>query len=341
MSASRTIDVHAHIIEPETVRLLQNAAPAAGFRLEPIDDEFARFEFGGAGMTPFPRGGWDLERRLRDMDSNGFDLQVLSVCTPTILYGLEAKLCLAVSQIQNDQIAARVKAMPDRFMGVATVPAQAPELAAEELRRAMTKLGLRGMQIGSHVNGRNLDDPALEPVWATADALGAFILVHPLNAAGVPRLDSYYLKNLIGNPLDTTVAAASLVFGGVLERHPRLAFCMVHGGGFAPYQAARWTHGWQVRQELKVHLKNPPQASLDRLNYDTVLHDPRPLQFLVDLVGPARVLLGSDYPFDMGQYDIGIVRALKVSPGDKASILFGNALRLVGEPTAGKAGIHA
>jgi aminocarboxymuconate-semialdehyde decarboxylase len=145
---------------------------------------------------------------------------------------------------------------------------------------------------------------------------------------------------LIGNPLDTTVAAAALVFGGVLERHPRLAFCMVHGGGFAPYQAARWTHGWQVRQEPKVHLKNPPQASLDRLNYDTVLHDPRPLQFLVDLVGPARVLLGSDYPFDMGQSDIGIVRALKVSRGDKASILFGNALRLVGEPTAGKAGIQ-
>jgi aminocarboxymuconate-semialdehyde decarboxylase len=341
MSAPRTIDVHAHIIEPETVRLLQKATPAARFKLEPIDDEFARFEFGGTGMTPFPRGGWDLERRLRDMDANGFDLQVLSVCTPTILYGLEAKLCLAVSQIQNDQIAARVRAMPDRFLGIATVPLQAPELAAEELRRAMTKLGLRGMEIGSHVNGRNLDDPALEPVWAAAAELGAFILVHPLNAAGVPRLDSYYLKNLIGNPLDTTVAAASLVFGGVLERHPTLTFCMVHGGGFAPYQAARWIHGWEVRGEPKVHLKTPPQASLDRLLYDTVLHDPRPLQYLVDLVGSSRVLLGSDYPFDMGQYDIDIVRSLKVSPSDKASILCGNAVRLVGDAAASKVGIRA
>ena len=338
MASARTIDVHAHIIEPETVRLLQKEAPAAGFKLEPIDAEFARFEFGGMGMTPFPRGGWDLERRLRDMDANGFDVQVLSVCTPTILYGLEPKLTLAVSQIQNEQIAARVRAMPDRFMGIATVPMQAPELAADELRRAMTKLGLRGMEIGSHVNGRNLDDPALEPVWATAAELGAFILVHPLNAAGVPRLDSYYLKNLIGNPLDTTVAAASLVFGGVLERHPTLAFCMVHGGGFAPYQAARWTHGWEVRGEAKVNLKHPPQVSLDKLLYDTVLHDPRPLEFLVHLVGKSRVLLGSDYPFDMGQYDIGIVQSLGISHRDKAFILHDNAARLIGEPAAGTVG---
>ncbi len=341
MPAARTIDVHAHIIEQETVRLLQKETPAAGFLLERIDDEFARFEFGGTGMTPFPRGGFDLERRLRDMDEHGFDMQVLSVCTPTILYGLEPELCLAVSQIQNEQIAARVRAMPDRFLGLATVPMQAPALAADELRRAMTKLGLRGLQIGAKVNARNLDDPALEPVWATAAELGAFILVHPLNAGGVPGLQDYYLKNLIGNPFDTTVAAASLVFGGVLERHPALSLCMVHGGGFAPYQAARWAHGWRVRKEPKVNLKSPPQASLDRLLYDTVLHDPRPLRFLVDLVGPARVLLGSDYPFDMGQYDVGIVHALEVSPDDKASILHGNATYLVGEPAVGKAEIGA
>lgn len=332
MSAPRTIDVHAHIIEEDTVRLLQKETPAAGFKLELIDDEFARFEFGGTGMTPFPRGGFDLDRRLRDMDANGFDMQVLSVCTPTLLYGLEPELCLAVSQIQNEQIAARVRVMPQRFLGLATVPMQAPQLAADELRRAMTELGLRGMQIGSNVNRRNLDDPALDPIWGTAAELGAFILVHPLNAAGVPRLQDYYLKNLIGNPLDTTVAAASLVFGGVLERHPGLHFCMVHGGGFAPYQMARWTHGWQVRQEPKMLLKGSPQASFGRLLYDTVLHDRRPLQFLVDLVGPARVLLGSDYPFDMGQYDIDIVRSLNISPVDKADILYGNAVSLIGEP---------
>lgn len=341
MSAPGTIDVHAHIIEEETVRLLQRETPAAGFKLESIDDEFARFEFGGTGMTPFPRGGFDLERRLRDMDAHGFDMQVLSVCTPTILYGLEPKLCLAVSQIQNEQIAARVRAMPGRFLGLATVPMQAPELAADELRRAMTALGLRGLQIGAKVNGCNLDDPALEPVWATAAELRSFILVHPLNAGGVPGLQDYYLKNLIGNPFDTTVAAASLVFGGVLERHPTLSFCMVHGGGFAPYQAARWTHGWEVRKEPKANLKSPPQASLDRLLYDTVLHDPRPLQFLVDFVGPYRVLLGSDYPFDMGQYDLDILHALKVSPSDKTRVLCGNAIRLVGHPLASNAGVEA
>jgi aminocarboxymuconate-semialdehyde decarboxylase len=330
MIAGHTIDVHAHILDLETIRILQKEAPKAGFKLTRIDDESGTLDFGGRVVTPFPRGGWDLDRRLRDMDTGGFDVQVLSICPFTFCYWLEPELTLAVSQIQNNQIAALAKRMPDRFLGLATLPMQAPKLAADELRRAMTKLGMRGVQIGSMVNGRNLDDPALEPVWATAAELGAFILVHPMNAVGVPGVESYYLKNLIGNPLDTTIAVASLVFGGVLERHPALTFCMVHGGGFAPYQFGRFIHGWVVRDEPKMGLKTSPQASLGRLFYDTILHDPRPLQYLVDLVGSSRVLLGSDYPFDMGQYDVGMVRSLDLSEPEKVSILRGNAARLIG-----------
>lgn len=329
MRPPRTIDVHAHILDRETVSILQKQAPQAGFKLTITESDIDQLEFAGA-VRPLPRGSWDLERRLRDMDSNGFDLQVLSIYPQTFLYGLEAKLGLAVAQIQNDQIAALAKSMPDQFMGIATLPMQAPELAADEMQRAMTKQGLRGIQIGSNVNGLNLDHPAFEPVWAMAQTLDAFILVHPMNAPGVPSIESYYLHNLIGNPLDTTVAAASLIFGGVLDRYPTLKFCMAHGGGFAPYQKGRFVHGWHVRNEPKLRLKSSPEGSFEKLLFDTILHDTAPLQFLVDMVGASRVFLGSDYPFDMGQYNIDIVRSLDINDSEKTAILCGNAARLLG-----------
>ena len=148
---------------------------------------------------------------------------------------------------------------------------QAPEKAADELRRAMRTLGLHGAMIGSNIIGKNLDDPSFEPLWAAADELDAFMMIHPGNVAGADRLRSYYLGNLIGNPLDTTIAGACLIFGGVLERHPKLNFVMVHGGGFIPYQGGRWVHGWHVRPEPKVHLKHSPAPYLDRFLYDTIL----------------------------------------------------------------------
>ncbi len=154
-----------------------------------------------------------------------------------------------------------MKEHPDRFAGIATLPMQAPQQAADELRRAMTKLGLHGAMIGSNVEGKNLDDPNFEPLWATAAELDAWMMIHPGNVAGAERLRSYYLTNLIGNPLDTTIAAACLIFGGVLARHPKLNFVMVHGGGFIPYQGGRWVHGWQVRPEPKVHLQHSPAKS--------------------------------------------------------------------------------
>ena len=209
---------------------------------------------------------------------------------------------------------------------------QAPALAADELRRAVRSRGLKGAQIGSSVNGRNLDDPTLEPPWAAASGLRAFVMVHPTQVAGAERLGSYYLANLIGNPLDTTIAAACLVFGGVIERHPGIRFLMVHGGGFVPYQAGRFRHGWQVRPEPRATLKTPPDAALDRLYFDTIVHSQSALEFLVSSVGAARVLLGSDYPYYMGTPDcVRQVRALSLAETDKATILVGAARALLDE----------
>jgi aminocarboxymuconate-semialdehyde decarboxylase len=184
--------------------------------------------------------------------------------------------------------------------------------------------------IGSNVQGRNLDDPALEPLWTEAAALGAFVLVHPVNVAGIDRMRSYYLNNLIGNPLDTTIAAACLVFGGVLERHPKLKVLLVHGGGFVPYQQGRWVHGWHVRNEPKVNVKSPPQPWINRFYYDTILHAQPQLEFLVGAAGATRVLLGSDYPYDMGTGEcVRQVKALLVPDDEKEAILNKNAEALL------------
>jgi aminocarboxymuconate-semialdehyde decarboxylase len=327
---TRTIDTHTHILADTTIKLLQDEFPQLGLKLTPLDADNAVLEVAGVPYRPFPRGGHDLERRFADMDAAGVDMQVLSATPQTWLYGQEAALGAAAAAIQNDEIARLVKAYPGRFAGIATLPMQAPEMAAAELRRAMAGLGLHGAMIGSNAGGKNLDDPGFEPLWAAAAELGAWMMIHPGNVAGADRLRSYYLGNLVGNPLDTTIAGACLIFGGVLERYPALDFVMVHGGGFIPYQGARWVHGWEVRPEPKVHLKHSPAPYLDRFCYDTILHSRTALEFLIASAGAGRVFLGSDYPYDMGMMDcVRHVRSLAIAEADRDLILGGHAATIL------------
>ncbi|WP_169052721.1 amidohydrolase family protein [Pseudooceanicola onchidii] len=315
-------DAHSHVLSSETVAILQREVPELAPKLTPIDDEGAILEMGDVVQNPFPRGAWDLERRLADMARMKIDRQVVAVCPQTLLYGSDPDGTLAISRIQNDQISKMCANDPNRFAGLATAPMQAPDLAAAELTRAMREKGLGGAMIGTNIGGKNLDDPALDPFWAAADKLSAFILVHPIHVAGIDRQRDYYMKNIIGNPLDTTIAAACLVFGGVIERFPNITFFMSHGGGFTPYQAGRFVHGWNVRDEPRKRLKGHPQASLDKLTYDTILHAPEPLRFLLDTVGEDRVLMGTDYPFDMGQYDmVPVVDSLGLAPAVRAAVM--------------------
>jgi aminocarboxymuconate-semialdehyde decarboxylase len=330
MSEARTIDVHTHVLTEETAALLRKEAPAVPVTITPIDDAGATLDVGGTVYRPFPRGGFDLVQRLRDMDAAGVDVQVLSATPQTYLYNQEAALGVATSIIQNDQMAKHIAAHPGRFMGIATLPMQAPEKAAGELTRTVRKLGLQGTMFASNIMGKNLDDPSFEPVWATAEELGAFIFIHPNNVAGVERMRSYYLNNLIGNPLDTTIAAACLIFGGVMDRFPKLKVCLAHGGGFTPYQAARWEHGWKVRPEPKKNVKTQPVDIARRFFYDTILHSALVLEFMIGHVGADHVLMGSDYPYDMGMLDcVDHVRCLKISDADKAAILGQHAQTLL------------
>ena len=327
---TRTIDIHTHVLADATIKLLQKEVPQLALKLSALDGDNAALEVGGVRYTPFPRGGHDIARRFADMEAADADMHVLSVAPQTWAYNQEAAVGAAIATIQNDEIARLVREYPDRFAGIATLPMQAPAKAADELRRAMTKLGLQGAMIGSNIAGKNLDDPSFEPLWAAAAELDALMLIHPGNVAGADRLRAYYLNNLIGNPLDTTIAAACLIFGGVLARHRKLNFLMVHGGGFIPYQGGRWVHGWQVRPEPKMHLKESPAKYLDRFLYDTIVHSKASLEFLVASVGASRVFLGSDYPYDMGTMEcVRQVRAAAIAPADRDTILGGHAAALL------------
>ncbi len=333
---TKTIDIHTHVLADATVKLMQKEIPSLGLKMAPYDADNAVCEVAGVAYRPFPRGGHDIERRFKDMDAAEVDVHLLSVAPQTWLYGQEAAVGIAGATIQNNEIARLVKEHPERFSGIATLPMQAPDKAAEELRRAMRKLGLHGAMIGSNIGGKNLDDPSFEPLWAAAEELDAFMMIHPGNVAGADRLRSYYLGNLIGNPLDTTIAGACLIFGGVLERHPKLNFIMSHGGGFIPYQGGRWVHGWEVRPEPKVNVKHSPAPYLDRFLYDTILHAKAPLEFLISSVGANRVFLGSDYPYDMGTGEcVRQVRAVNISAADRDIILGAHAAKILSKKRLG------
>ena len=330
MSTVRTIDTHTHICTLETAALMSKEAPKSPVTIVPDDAESAAFDVGGVLYRPFPTGGFDIARRLKDMDATGVDVHVLSATPQTYLYNQEPALGAVLAGIQNDQMAKHIAAHPTRFMGIATLPMQDPKRAADELKRAMTKLGLKGSMFASNVLGKNLDDPSFEPLWATAEELGAFLFIHPNNIAGADRMRSYYLNNLIGNPLDTTIAAACLYFGGVLDRYPKLKIVLAHGGGFTPYQAARWEHGWKVRPEPKKNIKAQPKDIAKRFMYDTILHSDKTLEAMIGLVGSDHVLLGSDYPYDMAMMDcVAHVKSLSIPQADKELILGGHAAALL------------
>src|SRR5205814_902638 len=218
--------------------------------------------------------------------------------------------------------------------GCATLPMQDPARAVTELQRAAALPGIRGIYLGTNINGRELSDPSFTPIFAACEAKRLPVLLHPLTVIGAGnRLGRYYLNNFLGNPFDTAIAAAHLVFGGVLDRFPKLEVCLPHAGGAMPYLVGRLTHGQKVRPETKGVAKRPFDAYLRRFTYDTISHAPASLRYLVDLVGADRVMIGSDFCFDMGPArprEI-VVRGLTLSARDRARILSENARRLPGQ----------
>jgi aminocarboxymuconate-semialdehyde decarboxylase len=248
------------------------------------------------------------------MDRVGIDVQVLSSWIDMTAYALDGGKGAAYSRAVNEILAEEAGAHPGRFLAMATVPLQQPGASAEELGYAVKELGMIGVEIATTVEGVDLDQAGLDPFWEAADDLGCLVLIHPYQPLGGVDLSRHFLDNLVGRPAESTVAIANLMLSGVFDRYPDLQVCLVHGGGFLPFQLGRLERGYRaVPHRVAIDSKLSPHEVASLLYYDTVLHWPRAISALVGLVGPTRVVLGSDYPFEMGDPDP--LATLRATPG--------------------------
>jgi aminocarboxymuconate-semialdehyde decarboxylase len=327
-----SIDVHAHIVPDGVLKTLPADGGRYGIELAEQDGRWAALIAGRVRTPPIIPPLLDLPRRLAAMDATGVDVQLLSSWIDLTAYALDAATGERYSRMFNETLAGLVAEHPDRFRGLATVPLQSPQRAADELRYAVGTLGMVGAEIATTVDGVELDDAGLEPFWAAAEELCCPIVVHPYASLAGRNVQRYALGNLIGNPAESTLAIGHLIFGGVLERHPDLKLVFVHGGGFAPYQVGRWDRGAATDfRGAGQRLTRSPGEWLQSLYFDTVLHSARSLQFLVEVVGVERVVLGSDYPFVMGEPEpVAALAALgSLSDRDRERILDGNVSALL------------
>jgi len=326
------IDIYTHIFPEEFVKELRKKYKMHVPRMIRDSNRKLRMLINGKRHGPWPWMDilYDPKKRIKDMDREGVDLQVLSVVPFTLVYEEDPEFGIALARAQNDAIAEVVRTYPERFVGAATAPLQDVDGAIEELDRAVKELGMKGVEIGSNVRGKNLASFELWPFYEKVQELDVPMIVHPINHAGAERMQRYYLTNLIGNPLETALAIASIIFGGVLERFPKLKFCFVHAGGFLPYQTGRLEHGYEERPEPKVAISKPPSEYLKSLYFDTITHFQPALLYLISTMGSSRVLLGSDFPYDMGDpHPVSTIQKIKSLPAeDKERIMGENASKL-------------
>ncbi len=276
----------------------------------------------------------DIGLRLKHMDRMGIDVQAVSPAPNQTYYWTEPGLGAELARAVNERIAEVAAQHPDRFVGLGSIPLQDAGLAVSELEFAMKTLGLRGVEINPSVNGLDLTDArlSLEKFFARAEQLGAVVFMHPIGYTQGERLVDHYFNNVIGNPLETTVAASHLIFGGVMERHPKLKVVLPHAGGYLAHYWARMDHAWKARPDCRTALKRKPSASLEKFYFDTISFDPGMLGHLIGRFGADRVLLGTDYPYDMGMEDpVGFIRKVPgLTAAQRDRIMGGNAARLLG-----------
>ncbi len=273
-----------------------------------------------------------LEVRLADMDRMGVDIQAVAVSVYQYYYWAPPEVGAKVCRLINEELAEAVSHFPGRFAPLGAVPLQDTEAAINELRYCTSELGMRGLEIGSHVEGSEIADERLDPFWAEAEALGSVVVVHTEGHTHKQRLTGHNFVNIIGHAFEATLATAHLIFNGVMERYPRLKVVVVHGGGYLPAYAGRIDHAWRARADVREGVPNPPTEYLKRFFFDTMVFEPDQLEFLINKYGADHVLLGTDYPYDMGEEDplglIGDVPGLDQSQIDL--VAGGNAARLLG-----------
>jgi aminocarboxymuconate-semialdehyde decarboxylase len=342
------IDLHTHILPHDWPDLDAKYGYRGFIRLEHYKPCCARMMIGERVFREITDNVWDPKRRIEECDRAGVSMQVLSTVPVMFSYWAKPADGLDLSRRLNDHIAEVVRKHPKRFAGLATIPMQDPDLAAGELERCVHELGLRGAQIGTHVDanphsGRldslNLDNASLQPVWSAAEQFDAAIFVHPWDMLGKERMPRYWLPWLVGMPAETSLAICSMIFGGVFERFPKLRVAFAHGGGAFPFTAGRIEHAFHVRPDLcATDSKANPKSYLAkgetpaRFYVDSLVHDPDALRLLIKLFGTKRVALGSDYPFPLGEVHPGkLIESMKeLSAKEKTQLLSGSAREFLG-----------
>ncbi|KAJ3275608.1 hypothetical protein HDV01_007611 [Terramyces sp. JEL0728] len=334
------VDLHTHILPKRLPDLSKKYGYPGWISTEELPNGKQRMMLDGKPFRDICCNCWDAEERIKEIAETSVDVQVLSTIPVLFNYWAKPDHCLDLARYLNDDIAMTCQQYPSKFIGLATLPMQAPDLAVQELRRCVNELGMAGIQIGSHINDWNLDAPELEPIWDACEELDVGIFVHPWDMEQTGRMEKYWFPWLIGMPCETTIAICSLIFGGVLERHPKLRFCFAHGklalilaGGAFPYTLGRIEHGFQVRPDIcAVANKVNPSSYIGRFWTDSLIHDEDALELLIKKIGIDRIILGSDYPFPLGEHKPGelVVNAKKLSEEDKAKILGGNVFEFFG-----------
>ncbi len=296
----RTIDVHSHLL-PQILRdAIAKGETWHGMGHEANEGLGFIVGHGRRIMINSPKLHFTPEERIANMDQDGTDVQVVSIHTPLFPYHWEPGPALQMSKEVNDEISDMTRKFPDRFAGLATLPAQDVNASIEELERAVKALGLKGAELDMEVHGANWDEPQFLPLFKAAESLGALLFFHPQpqeNIVALGRTRKYGLPNSIGVPLEDTLLVATLIYGGILEKCPNLKVCVAHGGGPACFGMGRMDHGWKVRSEARVNIPRPPSAYQSQLYYDCLTSSEATLRFLIDSVGIDQVVVGSDWPF--------------------------------------------
>lgn len=325
------VDMHCHYQNNEVAAM---AAPLNPFQNEPsiiYANQLTR-DVNMKQMKDRANKLSDITTRLKDMDRMEIDMQIVSPSPSQYYYYAEADFGLELSRASNDRIAEIVATTPDRFAGMCTVPLQNPKMAIKELERCVNKLGMRGVEICTNVNGIDLADKrlGLDKFFAKAEELGIVIFMHPMGFTHADRMTDHYFNNIIGNPLESTLAVSHLIFGGVLDRYPKLKFVVAHGGGYLAHYRARMDHGWKARPDSSTIIKKKPSSYLKKFYFDTITFDTGMLNSLIELYGAKHVLMGSDYPYDMADdTPVQSVNSIEdVTAADRKLILGGNASRL-------------
>ncbi|MGX1562392.1 amidohydrolase family protein [Streptomyces sp. NPDC055506] len=327
---SPTVDVHAHVLIPEVEALVADLPGLVQAKaLDARRNGPAALAVSGPMVAERIPRLTDVAVRLAAMDAQGVDVQLVSPSPSHYHYWADEETAEKVYRLANEATAAHCSQAPGRLHGLGLVPLQHPESAVRALELAMG-MGLSGVEISSHAPGRELSDPAYEPFWTRAEETGALLFLHPFGCTLDERLDQWYLSNTVGQPTENAVALSHLIFSGVLDRHPELKIIAAHGGGYLPTHIGRSDHAWSARSDAGAGCAHLPSSYLKRLYFDSLVHDPQVLRALIGAVGADRVLLGSDFPFDMGTDDpVGALRAARLPDDDFHAVRGGNATTLL------------